>query len=325
ARMAGVEHVSRLLDLQERTIRFAASEAIDAATGRVNPNRLSKFTRNNAELLDRFPEVRAQLKTAESAERFLKATEAGGRKAQRAIETQAAFSKVLKGEDPTLAVGKALRGANPTRDFAQLVKLARRGGTEAVDGLKSSIFAQAFKRASSPTGGFSFAAYRRAFDEPLTTGGPNLKKLMFENRLGTPKDFELFGRVLDRAAQIETALASRAPLDEILSQEDALFDLVLRISGARAGALAPTGGAHGLIVGGAGSRFARQVFDKIPKLRVKTVLIEASRNPEMMAALLEKPTTQADKIRLAMQMNAFLWQTGIFEGLGGREQPPKPN
>ena len=194
-----------------------------------------------------------------------------------------------------------------------------------MDGLKASIFAHAFKRASSPTGGFSFIAYRKAFEEPLTTGGRNLRALMLENKLGIPKDFELFGKVLARAARIEDALASRAPLDKILSQEDALFDLVLRISGARFGALAPTGAAHPLIVGGAGSRFARQIFDKIPKVRIKTVLIEASQNPEMMAALLEKPTTQADKIRIALQMNGFLWQTGVFEGLGGREQPPAPN
>lgn len=315
ARMAGIEHVSRLIDVQERTIRFAASEIIDTVTGRVNPNRLSTFIRNNGELLGRFPEIKAQLKSAESAERFLKATEAGGRKAQRAIEGQAAFSKVLKGEDPALAVGKALRGGNPTRDFAQLAKLARRGGTEAVEGLKASIFAHAYKQASSRTGGFSFTAYSRIFDEPLTTGGPNLKAMMLKSKLGTLKDFELFGRFLDRAAGIEAALANRTALDKVLSQEDALFDLVLRISGARAGALAPTGGAHGLIVGGAGSRFARQVFDKIPKVHIKTVLTEASQNPEMMAALLERPTTQADKIRFALQMNAFLWQIGVFEVL----------
>ncbi|MGI9504374.1 MAG: hypothetical protein ACR2RE_15100, partial [Geminicoccaceae bacterium] len=87
------------------------------------------------------------------------------------------------------------------------------------------------------------------------------------------------------------------------------------------GAILPTGEAHGLIVGYAGSRMARQVLDKIPQRKIKDFIIEAARNPEMMATMLEAGKTAGAQRRIALQMNAFLWQSGVMQAYEAPEVP----
>jgi len=313
AEMAGKEHVSRLIDVQERTIRFAAADVLDA-NGKVRPDRMARFMKNNKELLDRFPEVRQQLATAEKAERFLQSTKAGVSRATKAIADESAFAQVIAGQDPSLAVGKSLISANPEQDFMALAKLAERGGKQAKDGLKSAVLSYAYQRAGGDTD-FSFAAYRQVFEGPLakTKGMKDLtlKTMLFKAGLLTEKDHNQIVTFLRRAEGIENAMASRAPLSEALAVDDAMYDLVLRIAGTRVAAHAPVGNANSLVVAGAASRAARQVFDKIPKMHVRTILAEAAQNPEFMTALLEKRVTRADQMKLALQMNAYFWQAGV--------------
>lgn len=311
ARMAGVEHVSRLLDVQERTIRAAAGKIVDPATQHVNPDQLARFRRDNAELLGRFPEIDRQLADTESAERLFRNMRHTTSNAQRAINNQAIFARLIKNEDPVVVIGQALRGAKPQSDFAQLVKLARRGGPEAMDGLETALFRYAFERAGGQRN-FSFARYREIMETPLRTGGPSIKQLMLQNGVTDQQQFDLLTRYLDRADEITRALNGEIPLEGILSRGDAMIDFMLRIGGSATALAAPTGGAHPLIVGQAGSRFFRQVFDKIPQSRVRDVLIEAAKNPEFMAALLERPISPKARVTLALQMNAYLWNAGIF-------------
>ena len=313
AKLAGQEHLTRMLDVQERTLRSAAAETIDTVTGRVNPNRLAKFREKNAELLNRFEELKPVFENAETAERAFRATEAGVGRARKAIESQAAFAKILGVEDPTMAVGRVIRGEFPVRDFGAIAKLAQRSGPDAVDGFKSAIFADAYEQARRVGGEFSWSAYADAMLNPVRTGGPSTLTLMKNSGVIRPDEAALVIRFLGRAKQIETAVARGDKLETVLSAEDALLDGVLRIFGSSAAKIAPTGGAHPLIVASAGSRLARQVFDKVPQLRLRTMIEEISKDPKTMAALLERPVSPADKIRIARQINAFLWQAGLIQ------------
>src|SRR3990167_9084008 len=322
SRMAGIEHTSRMIQLQEQTIRFAAAKTIDPLTGRVNPKRLATFTRDNAELLDRFPEVRDQLNDATTAETLLRRPETGNKRARQRIEGAAAFSKVLQGEDPAVAVGQVLRGKNVNQDFAQLVKLAEKGGQAAKDGLASSVYEYAYRQATSQTGDFSFTLYRQVFESPVGPGKANLLDLMAFSGLSKKEDVDLLRNVLFRASHIEETLKARRSLDPILSEENVLFDAVLRLAGASIGRALPTGGAHPLIVAGVGSRAARQVFYKIPTARTRDVVIEASRNPQFMMKLLQKAKTPKERLNLALQLNAFVYQMGVTVRPGEQQQTP---
>ena len=310
SRLAGTEYVSRMLHLQEQTIRYVAAKTIDPLSGRVNPGRLARFIRDNDELLERFPEIRAQLDTAETAEMLLRRTVNQTTRARRSIEQGAAFSRVLDGEDPALAVERALTSNQSERDFGQLVKLASRGGPEAKEGLASSIYSYAYNKSLSRSGDFSFTVYRRVFDDQIGLTGKNLMDLMVSNGIAKPETVKKLREVLSRAAHIEETIKSRQLIEPLLADEDILFDAVVRLAGAGIAKFLPTGGAHPLIVAGIGSRTARQVFEKIPSGKIKDVIIEAARNPEFMATLLQKAKTPKERMKLGLQLNAFLYQMG---------------
>lgn len=308
---AGKEHLSRMLELQENTLRAAGAQAIDPTTGRVNPARLAKFRQDNAQLLERFPSVAENLKDAQQAELFLRDTMAGRTQAERAIRDRAAFTSLLKGEDPSLALGRVLNGASPRREFKQLVNLAK-NDPAAMAGLRSSVFMHAFNKANR-MGGFSFKTYREVFSRPLS-GKESLRTMMVREGVASERAMTLLDRFLGRAADIEDAVRRRAPIEDIPDKGAAVYDFLLRVAGARFAAVAPTGGAHTLIVGGAGSRMARAVMDKIPRGKTHEFLIEASKNPEILAAMLDSGKSIKAQRRLALQMNAFLWQSGILRG-----------
>ena len=311
--MAGREHASQLLDLQERTIRFAAAEIIDPMTDRVNPKRLARFVKNNADLLNRFPEVRNQLNDAVGAEKLLQRTIERGRLAEKAIRQNTAFSRVLNGENPTIAVRRSLTGDNPEREFAALIKLARRGGVQAEDGLRAAAFTHLFDNSVGRTGEFSFAAYKTTLDTPVTPGGRPLKELMKDAGVLTD-DLDKLSTLLNRAIQIEDALKGGRRLDEVLPDEGPIVDFVNRYSGARLAANLPGSGGSSIIIAGAGAKFSQQVFAKLPKQSIRKVLMEASRDPEFMAILLAKPKTPVEKLANAQQLNSFLWQIGVTSG-----------
>jgi hypothetical protein len=313
AKLAGQEYLTRIMDVQEQTIRMAASQTIDA-DGRVIPDRLNRFLRNNKDLLDRFPEVRDNLKTAESAQRFLRATQEGADVASKRINQESAFARILRGEDPALAIRGALNSTNPSQDFGKIAQLASRSGQEAKDGMKSSIFSMLYQEAGGDAG-FSFARYRDLFEGPLSKvkGKPDvtLKNLMLRNGLLSEKEHNTLVQFMRRAAEIEDVMSARIAPSEALQSQDAIADFMTRITGARMASLIPGQGGSPLIIAGAGSQLARQVLDKVPNAKIKNLIQEASLNPQMMEMLLRKQVTQQDKIKFAMQMNAFLWQAGI--------------
>jgi hypothetical protein len=320
---AGREHFSRVVDIQDRTIRTLAADIINTTTKHVDPDKLANFRAKNAELLAQFPALDKNLQDAGSAERFLESTRSQMSQAQKFIKEQAAFARVLKAEDPAVAVAEAITGANPTTDLARLSSLAIRGGTEAREGLKSSVFAWAAAKARDKNGEFSIAAYKELFNGPVTPNGPTLKDLLVSSRVFDKQAVENLDQVLDQMARVEDLANTRQVLnDMVLGKTSPAVDLAVRLWGARVTSMLPTGQAHALIVQGAGSRFMRQVFERIPKEKAEQTLVNLLKNPEALATLLEKGVTQQDKFRLAMQMRVYLMQAGV--GLWDNDNDPSP-
>ena len=102
----------------------------------------------------------------------------------------------------------------------------------------------------------------------------------------------------------------------MLGGEDIFFDLLLRIGGATVGGNSVIGNATGtpLVAAGAGVRASQKLFDKMPKMRVKSVLAEAINDPKLMATLLEKPTTVKAKAARDKRLYAALLQAGLLDG-----------
>lgn len=301
-----------MLSAQERFLRTAARDSIDPNTGEVNPRRLETFLRNNDAVLERFPELRAQLQDATQAERVLKEISAANLRASKAIQQRAVFSKLLDTEDPARVVGSVIRGSNPARDYSQLVRLAKRSGEGAIGGLRAATIDDAMKRATTNSGDFSFDVFREAMTKPPVRGTISPLEMMRRNGVVNPAQANQMETILTRAEKLEAALRSGQRIDQVIGEPDALTDLVVRIAGARMGAQGGVGASGSTLVAAQrGSAFARNLFQKVPATRINDVIVEALNNPKLMAALLEKPTNIGRRRALDQQINAALISAGL--------------
>lgn len=306
---------SRMVAEQEEFLRAASAAAIDPQTGAVNPRSLEAFKAKNSAMLDRFPALKKDLSNAASAEQAFRDVQAASKIASKAIEQRTAFSSILKNENPADAVKRTLNSANPQRDYRELVKLANRGPDGSVDGLKAATLDYASRAATSSTGDFSFSRYRQILNEPLSRNGNSLISTMKLNKVMSPDEANRLKKILQRAEVIEGSIGTKARMDELIAAPDMLFDFVVRAVGANVGGASVLGQASGapLVMAGAGSKVARNVFEKIPRTRIMDVLMEASKNPQLMAALLEKPVNPIRARHLHRQVNAFLIQAGLID------------
>lgn len=309
---------------QEEFLRGATGELIDVATGRVNPKALEKFLRTNAEMLDRYPTLKRDLGDADTAERTLQRTEAAGAKASKVMEQKAAFYEVVGQENPANAVRNIINSSNPEAGYRQLVKLAKRGPEGAVDGLKASTLEYVSRQATSSTGTFSFDKYRQILIGGKTASRKNLLYMMQKNGVMTQSEAARMQVILKNAWKIEKEVILKGKMSEVMAKPDMLFDLVVRAVGANIGGasgLAQASGAS-LVMAGAGVRATRGIFEKVPRTRIMDVIMEASQNPAMMAALLERPrSVQAARI-LERQMHGYLIQAGLTSSAEMAQEAP---
>lgn len=297
---------------QEDFLRAAAAAVVDPQTGRVNPRQLEGFLRENATMLNRYPGLRRDLVSASTAEQSFRQIEAAGEQASRAIAQRAVFSEVLRNENPATAINTVLNSRNPRAGYRQLVNLAQRGPTGAVDGLKAATLDHASRNATSTTGVFSFERYRQTLTRPMGRG-PSLIDMMTQNGVMSNAESTRLNLILGDAAKIENALAGRARLDEVVANPSALFDLVVRGIGANIGGQLGGGTGAPLVMAGAGVRTAQNLLERMPLTRMNDVMVEASKNPRFMAALLERPQSVERTRELTMQINAYLMQAGIVQ------------
>ena len=302
-------NVGVMLDAQERIVRLAAAEAVNPQTGRVSVTKLNNFLRDNAAILDRFPEVRTNIQAAIKSEAGLVHMQEMATGASRVIESQAAFSKLAKVENPVDAVKNALTGRTPTEDVAAFAKVARQGGTDAVDGLKGSIWDHVIRQATDTAGDVSLVKMRTGLFKAVRPGQPSIAEIMVREKLMTTPEIDRLGVLFDKAGKIERALEGGGENIAALAEATPLlFDTVVRTLGSKGAKLL---GGNTLIAQSAGSKLARDVLERVPITRAQTVLIEAAKDPLFAAALLEKPVSQAHAIHLARQVHGYILQAGL--------------
>lgn len=296
---------------QERFLAMMAQRTLD--NGVVNPTKLTKFLDENAELLGRFPELRDDLANAGKATQMLSRTQEGAKRASKAIASKAAFSKLVGFENPSQAIERIMTGQSPRFNMNQLAKLARGSGPAAVEGARVAVMDWAILRARGPEG-LDFKKLQEVLFTPLSRTQGSPMKIIRENRIMPRAAFEPFERIIKRGIEIQEALKTGVGADEIIGSPDAISDLIVRIGGARIGAAAggSTVGAP-LIAAGAGSKAARNLFEKVPNTRLTDVFIEAAKDPKFAATLLGQGKKQPTKVELQKQINGFLIQAGIID------------
>lgn len=300
-----------MLSQQDRFLRGAVQSFVDQTTGRVNPNRLAAWQRQNASILERFPQLRADLGSAESAQRAFDRVQAITDKATRNAN-KTLVAQIVGVDNPVGEINKIVFGPNRANQYASIARSAQNAGPAAVAGLRSSTLEGVFKNATNQVGEFDFERLAQQLLYKGPSGrDPNLLEMMRSNQVLDAAADQRLRAIVDRATRLNNALRKPAGVKQLVDDPDALTDFLTRAIGANIGAKAGGGSGATLVAAGAGSKLMRKYFEKIPANKVQDILIEAAENPRFMAMLLEKPASAKQARDLTRQMNAFLYGAGI--------------
>lgn len=315
---AAEEAASAMLDAQERFLRLTASNAIDPATGKVSTKKLQSMLRTNEALFERFPQARTAVQNAIVSQDKLAQIERMAGRADRVTQQAAAFAKIAKAENPADVIRKAVNSDNPVQQLSQIAKLAKRGGKQALDGLKAATIDFIITRGQSDP-----ARIRSQLFDTIGAGKQSVADVMVQAKVLSPDDLTRITTILDAADRVVASTSARADLMALADGTDALTDFMLRIQGSRLGSMIsrPGGPASGneLVAAGAGSRFLRTMFEKMDIATTQKVLIEAAKDPEFMAMLLTKPVEPIEAFELGRQIHGYLLSAGYRFAAEGNE------
>jgi hypothetical protein len=323
------------MDAQERFLRLAAADAIDPLTGRASPERISKFVRDNATLMNRFPEVKADLMATIKSEQRLKTLTNRAKNVEDILARQGVFASLL-GASGDNAVARAnvakraaervLVSANQEAELTNLINIAKGGGTgrggritikpeEAIDGLRASIFNAVLDKSRNPRDGvLNIEQARGLLFTPNTVGRKSLIQVMQDQGVIKPDEVKSIRQFFDAADNISRSRQPGTAVDIKQNILDVATATISRMigSGIAGGAARGVGSATpSLIVHGAGARLAEEAMTKVPMASVNKVLTEAMNDPEKMALLLMKADTPEKAAAQARRLNAWFVQSGL--------------
>jgi hypothetical protein len=140
-------------------------------------------------------------------------------------------------------IADSLNGRFPVRSINGLVDLAKKGGPEAVDGLKSSLFDYAYTRLKATARRNKIELLlveptRPPLFEPLGRNQPSLVNIMRSNGLMTLQEMSNLKKLITPMARIETAIKNNIPYEDVIKGADVVTDMGLRVLGAKAGTAA---------------------------------------------------------------------------------------
>lgn len=321
-RAAVSEQAPAMQAVQQDFLRTLTERIIDPTTGAVIPRRADAFLRDNAAILEQFPQVRDAIRRAGEAQRVageataavpeaekaaasaLKQAEqvAGktvkdvlkqiGRAESRASDT-AAFARVLAaGERPEQAVAAAIRSANPVRDLTKLSTLALRGGPEAVGGLRASTLKYAMDDAIKGND-VSYGKLSQSLTNPVSNRGESVLQVLQRNKIMTADQRGQVEAFIKRGIERELADTTGIEVKEFGTPVGMARRYAGRIVGAKLASWlnrgAGGGGGESLQIAQMGANAAERIMPKLPSDKVNQVMAQAlkSDTPDELISILE--------------------------------------
>lgn len=295
------------------TQRFTG--AATDATGAIVPTRAETFMRNNAQLLDRFPDTRRQLEEATfSQRRAVEATTAA--QAQRAVlhDKNRNVAALFLNGSPSREINKVLQASPEPVKALRGLKAAMRGDPGGEAGLKAAFVREMIGRAElskfDATGRPGFDAAR--FRKEVT----NTAKLGREAGILSADDMARMEKIAEVAqkAQASTNVQPRN-LNELVGTDigTGLFDLITRISAANVGGSSALGRSSGasLVSAGFTVRWARRLLAQTPSVKIRNILAEAMFDKDLFELLLKRAGSPEEAVQLSQRLNGWLINLGI--------------
>lgn len=311
--LEGAEQTLANIDtVYEAMLRSARAAALDpTASGKVNQNALNTWMTRNAELLDMFPALRNDLKDLNTAAVLLNQTAAYNKQKQLKIQRQVNFQNLLgqNAESPVFAVAQALSTGNrfPLKSLDNLTRVATNAPedlrTGAKKALQGAILEWVMTKGGSTGTRFSPSAMWQSLTDPVRgsgTDGVNLLTYMKNKGLMSEVEARNLDSMLREMIKYEAGL-NAGTIDQLAENSGPIFDLFLRISGAKLGTMGSDvlgGGNQSLVAAGAGSKAMREIFANIPLTLQMDVMLDLIRDPKLLAMYLKKPASEKEKLSL---------------------------
>jgi hypothetical protein len=319
------ETISTINGTIDSILRNARSEAFtEMPDGEVvlNQKKLQAWMAKNEELLETFPNLKADLEDTTTANNLLSGWVTKDKNIQKNIRNQITYRNLTQQDNPTEAVLKAYNDKYPIKALNSLVKPAR-GNPEALAGLKSSILEWALTRGGKTSESFSpREVYQTLYTKiPKALGDTSIMDHMLKNDVINTAESGSLKRLLTEMIKLEASEVA-GTLDTI-EQAGPIIDFYLRVTGSALGTrmqgLIPgQTGAGQLVAAGAGSKALRRIFQDIPASMKTDVMTEVMGNPKLLATLLKKAKTEPEKLKLSKRLGQLFTEAGFFV-TGGRQ------
>ena len=308
-----------LAKTQKNFIQAGAARVIDPQTGQVNPRKLAELIKNNPQtlrevgLLDDITNMDQQVRLAGILQKTAK--EGQGFAAQRSIAGQI-LDKGKKGGLRNV-VNNAFESKFQGEAFRDLTNMVKRAKSpEALEGLRHEVFDTLLSKATIKGGDLDGLISGKQLEELLSSkvGDKTLRQNLLSSKLVTPEQLTNLAHIGRKARIFEEAVTDPAKLNTIITTGDGVVNLLARVIGSKVGANSAVGqmmGGTTLIAQSAFSKMAQKTIEKVPALKVQSVLTKAMEDPKFMAMLLEMGPKAPKQVNT--RINAYLLQAGLLE------------
>ena len=343
-----VQLVPGLSQVQEAILREARTRALTPNTpeGAVNRNNLGRFMKENENLLNLFPALRADLEDINTASVLLDQTEEYAKRKQRELNQDISFMNLTSSEkrSPARAVAqifspstefpyKALdrfvevidSASDVTKRIDPVTKreITVRGpeGEAAAKALQGAIveWAATFGGLGSNQQFKPSVMYKALFTPDAVKFQKRSSSIspieyMQEKGLITAEEVTNLSKLLNEMIKYEVGV-QQGNIEQLAAEAGPMLDFFLRVSGATLGARASQamGNRQSIVAAGAGSRAIRNVAYNLPLAMQMDVMKEFMENPEMLAAWLTKfkGTDAAEREGILNSAMTYLQRMGI--------------
>ena len=319
------ETISTINGTIDSILRNARSEAFtEMPDGQVvlNQKKLQAWMVKNEELLETFPNLKADLQDTTTANNLLSGWVTKGKNIQKNIKNQITYRNITEQANPVEAVLKAYNHRYPIKALNSLIKPVR-GNPEALAGLKSSVLEWALTKGGKTSESFSpREVYQTLYTKiPKVLDDTSIMDHMLRNDVINKSESGSLKKLLTEMIKLEASEVA-GTLDT-LENAGPILDFYLRVTGSALGtrmqALIPgQSGSGALVAAGAGSKALRRIFQDIPASMKTDVMTEVMSNPKLLATLLKKAQTDPEKLKLSKRLGQIFTEAGFFV-TGGRQ------
>lgn len=295
--------------IKQATETYLKSQFVLSATnpsGTVNPRASRAFLKSYAPVLNRFPELKAQLGDTAKAQEIADSVVKSGEKRLADIndknKSRAALYLELGSEKPEIYINKILNKDNPNQaeDMRKTMAMANKDKTgRALEGLKTATFDHMWSKITHDMSIDGDYAVAKRLSEYIASSERGLRELYGNQGIRFMK------RIAEDVAKSERK-GKGAAIDEVGKRGILAISAIGRIIGTKVG---PKFGVSPLVSAGIGRTAALEILKKPASSKVRQLLVKALDDPQIMRTLLMDPA----KPETAKRLRTHLISIGVPE------------